>query len=174
MSLELSLFNSLHDLVGKSGLLDWLFIFLANYFGYFLVAGFIFLLLKERNRHQRLHYLFFGLLTTILSRGLITEIIRFFYDRPRPFDFLSFTPLISHDPGNSLPSGHAAFYFALALTVFIVNKKWWGWIFLASALLIGLARIIAGVHWPSDILAGLAVSIVSFFVVKYLLSSFRK
>ena len=49
-----------------------------------------------------------------------------------------------------------------------IDKKR-GWIYLAGAALIGLARVAAGVHWPSDILAGAIVGLISFLVVEWAL-----
>ncbi len=108
-------------------------------------------------------------LSVVLSSGLIKEIVRFFYNRPRPFEVLPITPLFSHDPGAALPSGHATFYFALAIAIFSMNWRW-GVYFLAAAFFISISRVIAGVHWPLDILAGTAAGFLGFFVAKYLLA----
>ena len=168
MHFELSIFNSLHGLVDLSSLLNWLFIFFAQYLGYFLIIGFLVILFLEKDWRQRLYYSSFAVLSVVLSRGILTETIRFFFDRSRPFVVLNFEPLVSHAVTPALPSGHAAFYFALALAVLLINKKW-GLIYLGFASLMGIARVIVGVHWPLDILAGALVAIVSFFVVKWLL-----
>ena len=57
------------------------------------------------------------------------------------------------ETGFAFPSGHATFFAALAISIFFLNKKV-GYIFIFFALLIGLARIMAGVHFPIDILGG--------------------
>ena len=66
-----------------------------------------------------------------------------------------------------MPSGHATFAGALAMAVFLLKKKL-SIIFIIGALLIGLARIIAGVHWPVDIVAGYLVgalvSVLIYFI----------
>ena len=172
MNLELSVFNFIHNLAGQSVVLDWLVIFLGSYLGYFLLAGFVLMLFREKDWRARFYYCAFAVLAVILSRGLLTEIIRFFSDRPRPFAVLSFEPLINHTAAAALPSGHAAFYIALALSVFLISKKW-GWVYLFAALITGLARVIAGVHWPLDIAAGALVAALSFFVIKWALERFR-
>ena len=101
----------------------------------------------------------------ILSRFVVAEVIRFFYDRPRPFKVFDITPLIAHSAGASFPSGHAAFYFALALPIFLIDRKW-GWYAIVAAVLIGMARVFVGVHWPLDILAGLLVASLSVYTIK--------
>ena len=119
MGFEFSLFQFLNNLVGHSGFLDWFIVFLGQYFPYFLVAGIAWLLAKETNWKQRFYYFSFLTLAVILSRGLITEIIRFFYSRVRPFAELGFDPLIEHAATSSFPSGHAATYFALAFVILL-------------------------------------------------------
>lgn len=168
MSLDQVIFNAIHGLAGKSRLIDLLGIFLADYLGYFLLAGALYLIFSEKDWRKRCQSLLFTALTIILSRGLFTEIIRFFYNRQRPFAVLGFPPLINHEMAASFPSGHAAFYFALALAIFYLASRVWGWRFLGAALVIGLARVFVGVHWPLDILAGLLVALISFYLVKLL------
>ncbi len=169
MSFDLIVFQVINGLSRKNSVLDELIVLLVGYLGYILLALAIFLLLaKVKNWRRQLHVFSIFLLSVILSRGLITEIIRFFYSRPRPFVVLNFPPLINHDLTGSFPSGHMTFYFVLALAVFLINRKW-AWFFVVSVILMGLARIAAGVHWPSDILGGILIAIISYFLVKKIL-----
>lgn len=162
------IFWFIHNLAGKSRLLDFLGIFFSEYFGYFLLAAALLMIFSSDGWKNRVYYLSFLSLTLILSRGLLTELIRFFYYRPRPFLTLEISPLIDQVGKGSFPSGHAAFYFALAGVIFFLNKKA-GWYFLAGALLIGIARIFVGVHWPLDILGGLLVGALSVWIINLLL-----
>jgi len=168
MSIDLSIFQAIHGLANHSKFIDGLGIFLANYFGYLLIIVAVYLLFKkEKEIRRRIFVFLFFILTAILSRGLVTEIIRFFYHRLRPFNVLNFSPLIK-EGAFSFPSGHMTFYFALAMTIFLLNKKW-AWIFVGGVVLMGIARIFVGVHWPSDILAGILIAIASYFIVKKIL-----
>jgi undecaprenyl-diphosphatase len=65
----------------------------------------------------------------------------------------------STDP-HSFPSGHAARSTMLAVIALGLGPLWLGLSLLLWAPLVGLARIILGVHYPSDILAGMALGIV--------------
>lgn len=169
--LEFVIFNFLRGIVGISGVLNALVVFFAEYLGYFLIAGY-FALLFFNHRFQgfktRAYWLAFLLLSVILSRALFTEIIRFFYYRNRPFVELGFKPLFEHSASTSFPSGHAAFYFVLAFVVVLLHRKW-GWAYVLGAVLMGLARVAAGVHWPFDIVAGALVAGLSVFIVHSLL-----
>ncbi|RQW06720.1 phosphatase PAP2 family protein, partial [candidate division KSB1 bacterium] len=62
----------------------------------------------------------------------------------------------------SFPSGHTATAAAVAGVIAFGLKNWWGRLgLLVAALLIGLSRIGVGVHWPADVLAGLALGWLS-------------
>ena len=94
-----------------------------------------------------------------LSRGVLTESIRLFYDRLRPFEVLSgISPLLEHSGSGSFPSGHAAFFFALGTSVFFHHKKW-GTAFLLAALLISVGRVASGVHYGTDVIGGALLGI---------------
>ncbi|MEK7203545.1 MAG: phosphatase PAP2 family protein [Patescibacteria group bacterium] len=141
--------------------MDLIIIFLAKYLGYMLLAIFAVLFLKNRSKN----FLFIPLISALVSRFIFTEIIRFFYFRPRPFVEQGIVPLIEHASTASFPSGHAAFYFALSAGVYYYNKKAGLWFFAGSAA-IGLARVFAGLHYFTDILGGLLIALLSYFLVR--------
>ena len=71
------------------------------------------------------------------------------------------------EAGSSFPSGHATFFMGLAVALFFIDKKI-GYLFMFFALIIGLARIIAGAHFPVDILGGFILgSLVSVSVAYF-------
>ena len=78
--------------------------------------------------------------------------------RPRPFvAHASMTHLLAApSPDPSFPSDHAAAGFAIAFAV-LAFSRYAGVGFLAAATLIGLSRIALGLHYPSDVLAGIVV-----------------
>ncbi len=82
------------------------------------------------------------------------------YPVERPFAFLdNVNLLITENPLNSFPSGHAALAFALATTMFLYNKKL-GILFFGGAILVAISRILVGVHFPLDILIGSILGIL--------------
>jgi undecaprenyl-diphosphatase len=175
MNLDYSIFQQINNLAGHWAFLDALAIFLAGNFQYFL-SGFLLLYLligksqaeKVKNRWM----VAVAFLSAAVSRLVFCEIIKVLINRPRPFETYNLIPLLSNEIGQSFPSGHAAFFFALAMAVTLFNKKVHLersrragiWLFV-GAFLISLARIYAGVHYPSDILAGAAVGVFSGWLV---------
>lgn len=168
INIDLYLFHSIHQFAGRFWPLDWLGIFLAEYLAYMLVLAVLYFWLRQKTNKEKLWFFSFVALSVILSRGILTEVIRFFYHRLRPFLVLNLDPLIARDMSGSFPSGHAAFYFALAFALFYFNKKW-GWWFTALAIAMGLGRVFVGVHYPSDILGGAIVAAASVFTVHLLM-----
>jgi len=137
-------------------------VFLGEYLGYILVAGALAFWWENRKKYPRL--LWQALLAAILSRGIITEAIRFLWHRSRPFVEQNFIPLIPHADSASFPSGHAAFFFAIGTVLYVYNKKA-GMVFLLGSALMGIARVAAGVHWPSDVAWGAVIGVVCGFIV---------
>lgn len=111
-------------------------------------------------------------LTAIFARA-ITEVLKFIIAAPRPFVKLAnVVPLIYESAYSSMPSGHATFYMALAVVIYMYHKKA-GYVFMIFALIIGLARIGTGVHFPVDIISGFAIGAIVPVVVNYFYKKFN-
>ncbi len=163
--MNIILFQYLNHFAGRAVWSDALIIFGGQYLGYLLVAGLALFVAFAKERRREIMMVIYSLAAAALSRLVITEAIRFFYFNPRPFLFYKITPLL-YDNASSFPSGHAAFFFALAAIIFLFHKKS-GIAYFSGALIISLCRIMAGIHWPIDILGGLIVAIISAIIVYY-------
>lgn len=107
---------------------------------------------------------FYALFSSIL--GLFFNFIagKFYYEA-RPFVALSNVhKLIYHSIDNSFPSDHAAISFAIAMLIYMYNKKI-GIIFITSATLISFARVFSGVHYPLDIIVGTILGVISAVII---------
>ena len=122
MTFDSAIFGFFHGFAGQAKFFDWLIIFLADYLAYLMFFAAIIYLVFIKDRIKRCRFFLCALLAIVLSRGIITELVRFFYHRSRPFIDLSFTPLIQKLDSGAFPSGHAAFFFALAGVLFFENK----------------------------------------------------
>jgi undecaprenyl-diphosphatase len=143
-------------------MIDLLIIFFSTYAGYILMGGLVVFLLKDWRKHIILALQM--IVAAILSRGVITETIRFLWHRSRPFIEQNFVPLIPHTNSASFPSGHATFFFAVGTVLYMYNKKA-GIVFLLGSALIVVARVLAGLHWPSDIVWGGLIGVVCGWLV---------
>ncbi|MDP3917799.1 MAG: phosphatase PAP2 family protein [Candidatus Woesebacteria bacterium] len=91
---------------------------------------------------------------------VVTEAIKAFFPTLRPFQVQDLVPLTLTIPGDgAFPSTHTAIAFALSITIFKHDKKI-GVLYLVMAGLVGIARIIAHVHYPIDIMAGAVIGVV--------------
>jgi undecaprenyl-diphosphatase len=170
------LFHKINGLAHFSSFLDSVGIFLATYFEYFLVVFLLIFLFWPKTKIVKNRLMVISsLVSAAISRFFIIEIIRFFYHRPRPYVALEAAEKIIAESKDftSFPSGHAAFFFALATGIYFYNKKL-GIFFFISAIAMGIARVFTGVHWPTDILAGAIVGVVVAWIVNKLMSKFVK
>lgn len=167
VDLDQKLFYFLNGWAGRLHWLDGVISFLAKDYG-LVLFGLILLAYFFKNRKV----FWTGFWSGLLSRGVLTVLIRWIYARPRPFVVLENAKrLIEQDPKEaSFPSGHAAFYFAIAFAVFAYNKKD-GAILIILAALFSFARVAAGVHYPLDIIGGIIVSGISVYIVRKALMS---
>ena len=99
-----------------------------------------------------------ALLAGAISRLGFVELIRHFYHRPRPFMVTHVAPLFTDDNW-AFPSGHASFMFAIATIVFIKNRRL-GAVMYVLSILTGWGRVMAHVHWTSDIVGGAVLGIL--------------
>jgi undecaprenyl-diphosphatase len=83
----------------------------------------------------------------------VSKIASHFYFDPRPFTVTDVAPLIAHSNDNGFPSDHTLFAAMLAWVALAFSRKV-GVPLLVVALLIGAARVAAGVHHWIDILGG--------------------
>lgn len=153
---------------------DIFIIFLAEYLPFILVPLFP-LLLFHTSISVREKLVVASTVFTIglLARFSIIPIIRLFYERPRPFLSLEIEPLFIK-ASLSFPSGHSTYFFAFATAIYCYNKVWGIWFFIA-AVAVTVARIMAGVHYPADIIMGLIIGVsIGLLSYQLTLSLFRK
>ena len=88
------------------------------------------------------------------------SLLRNLIDRKRPYEAGGIFPVIQKKKrGHSFPSRHVASAFVIG-TVLLPYCVWAGAAVLLAGTLLGYVRFAAGIHYPSDLLAGAALGIV--------------
>jgi membrane-associated phospholipid phosphatase len=108
--------------------------------------------------------------------GLLGAVVMFvvlrgfkgFLNLPRPLGVLPPETINVIGPGHrksAFPSGHTATIFLFfGIWALSEERRWASLALILPPALVGLSRIVVGVHWPSDILAGAALGWVSAWV----------
>ncbi len=164
-------FLFIYWLLGPASYVSGVTVFFAVWFP--LVLG-MFPIVYELYRHKegKLQMTLWRIYCAPLLAYAFTILIKNFYLTPRPFASLEIPPafLVSSDPFGlqSFPSSHTAFFAGLAVTMYFCNPRLGKW-FLVGAVLIGVARIGAGVHWPIDIFGGFVVGLALGYIVEQIM-----
>lgn len=98
---------------------------------------------------------------------LIALIARYFYYDPRPFVAGNFTPYFAHSADNGFVSDHTLLASLLAFVCLFYYKKA-GLFLLALAFLIGISRVIAGVHHAADVVSAIIISLLAVLITRFI------
>lgn len=146
------------------------FSFLGNggWFGIALCAA---LLIPRKTRKAGIAGLMAIVLTFILGEGIIKHLV----NRPRPYETSSLiVPLVARLSSSSFPSGHTANAFAWAVTLgHYLPKKASIPLFLIACL-IGLSRMYVGVHYPTDVMAGCLLGVLTALLTIHLIRAMER
>lgn len=108
----------------------------------------------------------FSLIVAVALSFLVGIVV----NRPRPdFDSQLFRNLVFRLDPYSFPSKHATAAAAVAYQVYSLNKKV-GYVLIMAAFLVGLGRILIGVHFLTDVVFGLLIG----FLISLLISRLTK
>ena len=90
---------------------------------------------------------------------LLLTLVRSRINRPRPYEAWPITPLIPRNKqGESFPSRHVVSSTIIAMTYLYFHPPV-GAAFLLVSLISALVRVLAGVHYPTDVGAGMVAGI---------------
>ena len=114
-----------------------------------------------------------GILSGLVAIVIARLLANFFPMRLRPFadPATQFSINLEQEANNlenwsSFPSDHAAFTFALSFSLFKLSRGV-SWFFLAySAVVICIPRVYIGLHYPSDVIVGTLIGVLSSLTVQ--------
>ena len=98
------------------------------------------------------------LVDLVVCNGILKPLVH----RIRPFDVKTGVELLVNRPTDySFPSGHTAASFASVMALYLAGEKKLWIPTLVLAVLIAFSRLYLYVHYPTDVLGGIAVGAVA-------------
>jgi undecaprenyl-diphosphatase len=169
--IDFSIFEFFNSLIINSFGTKVIVYILAKYLIYLFFAVIAYMWWLNKPSKEEEHKSKRAVIYTMLSLAwafLIDQLITLVFIRNRPY--------VSHagnvkelsvttDP-TSFPSAHTIFVFAIAASFYLAGYKKLGVFLFVLAGLVGLSRIAAGVHYPSDIIAGIVFGIFAAWLVQ--------
>ena len=159
--MNMSLFNTINSL-SKNPFISIFSVFLSYILVYLIIISLIIWIIFYQEQIKKLFSTLLIALSTIVT-WLIAEIIKNVSAINRP---IIINPIIV-EKGFSFPSVHASLTMVIAVVMLgSLNKKIGVWLIFFSVL-IGISRVVLGVHYPVDVLAGWILgSIIGFVFIK--------
>lgn len=99
---------------------------------------------------------------------VLVSLFRNYVNAPRPYEVTDNIPIIKKDTkGNSFPSRHVFSVFVIASTLYFISEPL-GIILMLAGCILAVLRVIGGVHFPRDVIAGAIIGILSGILGFYL------
>ena len=147
------------------------FYFFGRYGIVLFLLSFIYLILRKKIRA------FLCILLAMGIAGAVDFLVFVFWQRPQPF--IAHATLVPNLYGfnanaSSFPSSHTYIAFAIAVSIFLYGHRRLGSILFLLAVLVSIGRIGIGLHYPSDVLGGVILGILSGVTVYLLVRNWEK
>ena len=157
----------------RNPILDNIMIFITSLGngGMIWIAATIVLLIPKKTRKAGIMSAVALLGSLIINNNIVKNIVQ----RPRPFVTFTDLQIIIPTPSEfSFPSGHTSSSFAAAAVFYRHLPKKLGLPAVILAGLIGFSRLYVGVHYPTDVIAGVLMGILLSYLAEYLFNLFVK
>jgi len=140
----------------------------ARWFGVLVGTAIVACLLLDagRDRRRLIRSVLAFALALVATDFVGAQVLRPLISRMRPCYALPAETvrwLVPAADVGSLPSLHAANFFAMATVAWAAARRWVGVAAIAIAMAVAMSRVYVGVHWPSDVLAGAAWGVLCAF-----------
>ena len=160
MNLDTAIFLWLNSHAGHTPALDALMVALARYAPVIIAVVLLACWARWTRDWQRVAALAGAAALLALGAG---QLVGLALPRLRPYQVLSATVLVPHAPDTSFPSDHAILVAAVTVVLLSRSRTLGAWLILFS-LLVLVARVYIGVHYPSDVVGGAALGVLGALV----------
>jgi undecaprenyl-diphosphatase len=152
--MNLSLLRFFNSLAGKSAFLKTAVILISRPVGIssIVILALLPIFLTAKNRT----YWLIVSVSTLGGAWVIAHLMKLFFRVARPVDGIGEIVVAIKQSGYSFPSEHASVFASLAVLGWFYDIRL-GALLTVLALLVGISRIVAGVHYPLDVLTGFCV-----------------
>lgn len=100
---------------------------------------------------------------------ILVSIVRHFLNAPRPYTLYDFDSIVKKNKaGESMPSRHVFSTFVIGMAFFYTYPVI-GIIIFADGILMCFGRVVAGVHFPKDVIVGAIIGILSGVIGFYII-----
>lgn len=155
-ALDLSILDFIHNTLSDP-VMDIIMTCLTYSIEFGAMAIFVFIIMMCIKNMRKTGFAVMGATLSVMLFGEL--IIKHLVARPRPFVINGAIELIIKAPsGFSFPSSHTATCFAMATAIYLFHKRL-GIIAYIYAALVAFSRMYLYVHYPSDIIGGIALGI---------------
>jgi undecaprenyl-diphosphatase len=153
---EMKILNFTQDNLTNT-VLDYFFVFLTKLgnFGIIWIIIAIYFMIKKENRTLGIMIIFAFLGSLLITNLFLKNLIA----RPRPYTMQTINLLIDRSNDFSFPSGHTSLSFAVAMMIYHFKKDIGKYAFILATL-IAFSRLYLFMHYPTDVIAGVAIGIL--------------
>lgn len=155
----------------KNEYLDYFFkaiTYLTNSGLIWIIIGIILLLYKPTRKIGAFYFL-----ALFINFVVVNIFLKPLFQRVRPCDIMAIELIVKRPKDFSFPSGHSSSAFAAATAIFMANKKI-GLILILIAVVVGFSRLYLFVHYPSDVLFGALIGVLSAILAGFCCKVFIK
>ena len=146
--------------------MDWFVVFLATkLYLVVVVAGLLVFLYGTRAGRKNL---FRVSLLALPTAFILSRLANFLVESPRPFVDGHMSALIEHAPDNGFPSDHTLLTVTVGAIIYTQNKLV-GSILILLGILVGIGRVLSGVHHAIDIVGSITIAFVATYLAVLIL-----